>query len=244
MAGPCWIETTKFASENSSSSLVGEQAAVCISEHNSTFCYFPFSESPNVLGYITGWIPVDATDGNSKWCWLGENGDQLILNCQDAYRAVRAAKQAQGLHQLKMEDVILAREKAMRSDRARQLQRMCSPDVFSCVPPTIFVCQFSSDLGGSAGTDLCQQQPTATLSADCVAGEKGRSDTHESLKSEGRVDTDASPAKLAAGTTDESSLSSAPMPPRNVAACRGGVGSGPAVAGRRDAPPPTIPPPK
>ena len=107
------------------SSLVGERAAVCIDWHNSGLCYFPAC-SPNVLGYITAWTPFDSVDGGSKWCWLGENGDQLTLSGQEAYRAVRAAQKSFTNSQLKFYDVLIARQKLLLSpDMTRKLECVC-----------------------------------------------------------------------------------------------------------------------
>jgi hypothetical protein len=107
------------------SSLVGERAAVCIDWCDSGLCCVPACP-PNVLGYITAWTPFDSVDGGSKWCWLGENGEQLILSGQDAYRAVRVAQISFTDRQLRFCDVLLARQKALlSSNTSEKSERVC-----------------------------------------------------------------------------------------------------------------------
>ena len=107
------------------SSLVGQRAAVCIEQKNLRFCYFP-TFPPNVLGFITAWAPFDELDGRSKWCWLGETGDQLTLGGQEAYRAVRSAKLFSASSELQFCDVLKARHNLLlTSDKIRNLERVC-----------------------------------------------------------------------------------------------------------------------
>ncbi len=69
------------------SSLVGKRADLCV-EHDTAAQYYCPSAVPNVRGYITAWNPMTPADGSAKWCWHGENGDNFVLSCEDAYRAV------------------------------------------------------------------------------------------------------------------------------------------------------------
>ncbi len=110
------------------STLVGKRACVCIAEHNSEACYFPTCP-PNVQGYITAWIPSAPDDGLTKFCWLGSNGDKLVLSSQDAYRAVRNADTfhcSEGSC-LVLQDVLRARDSVPSHTRkSRKLDRRCT----------------------------------------------------------------------------------------------------------------------